>query len=142
MGEELVSRTNSPKKPYTDTFNEVFYLYIAMGMTEEQFWDKDVCLVKHYQKAQALKNKQKNEQAWLNGLYTYEAISKLSPILHAFAKEGTKAGEYVSKPYPITEEDIRREKEEREAIEIAKFKAKFESWAIEHNVRKKHEEKH
>lgn len=32
---------------------------------------------------------------WLQGMYIYDAISRLSPILRAFAKKGTKAQPYA-----------------------------------------------
>ena len=32
---------------------------------------------------------------WLQGMYIYDAISRLSPILRAFAKKGPKAQPYV-----------------------------------------------
>ena len=51
---------------------------------------------------------------WLQGMYIYDAISCLAPILHAFAKKGTKAKPYPDEPYPInkkTAEEAARKKE-------------------------------
>jgi hypothetical protein len=86
-------------------------------MTEEQYWDKDPMLAKYYREAENLRIEQKNQELWLQGMYIYDAIARLSPILRPFAKKGTKAQPYTEEPYPITyksQEDakIRREKEQ------------------------------
>ena len=54
---------------------------------------------------------------WLQGMYIYDAISRLSPILRAFAKKGTKAQSYVEEPYAITKKTM-------EEAELKKEKAK------------------
>lgn len=43
---------------YESKFNELFPTYLCMGMTEEQYWDKDCNLVKYYRKAKEMKQKQ------------------------------------------------------------------------------------
>ena len=70
-----------------------------MGMTCEQFWDQDCELVVPFRKAYQIRQENENRFAWLQGLYVYEAICDVSPILHAFAKSGTKAHPYPDKPY-------------------------------------------
>lgn len=37
--------------------------------------------------------------AWLQGMYVYDALLRASPLLHAFAKKGTKPKPYPTKPY-------------------------------------------
>lgn len=68
-------------------------------MTYEQYWEQDSELVKYYRKAFELRQEEQNRAAWLQGMYIYEAIADLAPILHAFAKRGTKARPYPQKPY-------------------------------------------
>lgn len=68
-------------------------------MTYEQYWEGDSWLVKDYRKAQELKRDEMNWQAWLQGMYIYEAIADIAPILHPFAKKGTRARKYTEKPY-------------------------------------------
>ena len=86
-------------KSYADLFEEAFPYYLAMGMTYEQFWEQDSDIVKYYRKAQEIRREEQNRQAWLQGMYVYEAIADIAPILHAFAKRGTKARPYSTKPY-------------------------------------------
>ena len=102
---------------------------MSIGMTYDEFWHGDVSMVRAYRKAQELRDKRKNQELWLQGMYVYEAICDVAPILHAFAKKGTKPEPYAKEPYPITEADV-REREEREArIRQERIKAEFAAFA-------------
>lgn len=102
---------------------------MSIGMTYDEFWHGDVNMVRAYRKAQELRDKRRNQEFWLQGMYVYEAICDVAPVLHAFAKKGTKPEPYVKEPYPITEADI-REREEREArIRQERVKAQFAAFA-------------
>ena len=79
-----------------------------MGMTYEQFWEQDCQLVVPYREAWKLRQENENRQAWLNGLYLYEALVDVSPVLRAFAKPGTKAQPYPDKPFDF--ESARKKK--------------------------------
>jgi len=98
-------------------------------MTYDQYWNDDCMLVKYYREAHRLRNERKNQELWLQGLYIYEALCDVAPILHAFAKSGTKPRPYLSKPFPITMEEVKRDKEEQEKLNRQKAKALFEAWA-------------
>ena len=93
----------APLKTYTEKFNELFPYYLSLGMTEEQYWDRDCLLVKAFRKAEELKTDRKNQEMWLQGAYIYEALCRVSPILHAFAKKGTKPVPYLAEPFAINE---------------------------------------
>lgn len=85
-------------------------------MTDKQYWDEDCTLVKYYRKAEELRNERYNRQAWLQGMYVYDAIIRIAPILQPFAKKGTKAEPYVEEAYPIGKKamdsaKIKKEKE-------------------------------
>lgn len=108
----------APLKTYTKRFEEVFPFYLSIGMTADEFWNQDSTLVKFYRRADELRKKRKNEELWLQGLYVYQAIMRAAPILHAFAKPGTKAYPYLDKPIPLTEEEAKRREE---AERIARF---------------------
>lgn len=102
MGGQLVESPEPPKKETCESiFERVLPYYISIGMTPEQFWDGDVTLVKAYRKAYEYKKQEWNVQAYLNGLYTYDALLRVAPILHAFAKKGTKPIPYRDKPIEI-----------------------------------------
>ena len=91
-------------------------------MTPEQYWDGDPSLTKYYRKAHELQRKRRNEDLWLQGMYIYEALCDVSPLLQAFAKRGTKAHPYVDRPYSITKDDREEEKKLKEQRDREKAK--------------------
>ena len=104
---------------YTSAFYDHFPYYLSIGMSPEQYWDDDPALAKYYRKADELSRKRRNEELWLQGMYIYEALCDVSPVLNAFAKRGTKPRPYSDHPYALTSKDrederVRREKQERE----------------------------
>ena len=102
-------------------------------MTYEQFWDGDPTLTKYYRMAEELKIERRNQELWLQGLYVYEAICDIAPILQMGAKRGTKAQPYPDRPYAITEKQRKREAEEREKQNALKAKRFMEALMLSHN---------
>lgn len=98
-------------------------------MPYELFWNGDCVLVEIYRKAYELKEKQNNQQSWLQGLYFYEALLDVSPVIHAFAKKGTTAIPYPSEPYALTKHDAWIKKEKTEQLKYSTGKAKVKIWA-------------
>lgn len=107
---------------YTEQFYEVFPYYLSLGMTYEQFWEGDPSLVKYYRKADEIRNERRNQELWLQGMYIYEAICDVSPILNPLAKRGTKPHPYSTRPYPLNEKQRERELEAKEKAEARKGK--------------------
>ena len=97
-------------------------------MTYEQFWDGDPHLAKYYRQADEMRVERKNQELWLQGLYVYEALCDVAPILQAMAKKGTKARPYPEQPYSITEKQRRRELEEKERAVAMKGKRMMEQF--------------
>ena len=114
---------------------------MSYGMTYDEFWHGDLYLTKFYREAYLIKVKQKDEELWMQGMYIYEALCKVSPILHAFSKKGTKPLPFSEKPYlsnsPITKTQVEKEQEEKNAQLVARLH--FENWARE--MKKKFENK-
>ena len=107
---------------------------MAMGMSYTEFWDEPPFLAVAYRKAYRLKREIENEQAWLQGLYVYDAFAVC--MANAFSKRGSKRQNYFEKPidiFPLTE----REKKERENAEFAKMQAAMESMIQEQRRKKK-----
>ena len=106
---------------------------MVMGMTYEQFWEQSPRLAIAYRDAYRLKRETENEQAWLQGLYVFDAFAVC--MANAFSKPGTKKQKYIERPidiFPLTE----RERKRREAEENAKMQA-----AMEAMQRKQHSKK-
>jgi hypothetical protein len=102
-------------------------------MTPEQFWDGDCTLAVAYRKAFELKQDLENQQAWLQGMYIYDALCCVAPVLHAFAKNGTKPTPFRKEPYPLSVQPDKRKKEIVEAKSDAKAKAYMEMFMTSNN---------
>lgn len=100
---------------YTKIFEEHFPYYLSIGMTYDQFWHGDPMLTKYYRKADDMRQDRLNQELWLNGLYIYNAVGALAPILNAFSKQ-THANSYLEQPLPRTQAEIdERNRKEQEA---------------------------
>jgi hypothetical protein len=99
-------------------------------MTWEQYWYGDVWMVEAFLEADKLKRDRFNAQAHLQGLYVYEAIGDMAPILHAFAKSGSKPRPYPEKPYSLNGEDEEEKaaKEEQERVRARLYMNNFVRW--------------
>ena len=104
-------------------------------MTEEQYWDRDCLLVKYYREAEDLRNEKLNQQAWLQGMYFYDAMSRVSPILHAYAKKGTKAQPYVEQAYPISKKSAKAAKDKEEKAKSQKGVRYMQAYMVQNNKR-------
>ena len=103
-------------------------------MTWEQYWDEPPHLATAYRKAHRLRRELANEQAWLHGLYVYDAFAVC--LANAFSKRGTKKHDYLEKPidiFPLTED----EKKRREQEEYAKMQQAMETMARQQKKQKK-----
>lgn len=130
MGGDLLAEEPSPSKnppSMTEIFYEHFPFYLAIGMTEEQYWHGDCTLVKYYRKADEIRKERKNAELHLQGMYFYDALVCVSPLLHAFAKKGTKAHPYPDRPYPLTEKEQEALKREKREKEKAKAREAFDA---------------
>jgi len=119
------STASAPLKSYTENFYEQFPFYLSIGMSADEYWNQDCNLTKYYRKAFELKQDRKNEELWLQGMYIYEAINDASPILHAFAKKGTKPYPYPKQPYPRTEKEAQKRKEAEEKARYEEMRARL-----------------
>lgn len=107
---------------------------MAMGMSYTEFWDASPYLAVAYRKAYRIKREIENEQAWLQGLYVFDAFAVC--LANTFAKHGAKAHIYLEQPidiFPLTE----REKKRREQKEYAKMQAALETMARKQRSDKK-----
>lgn len=100
----------------------MFPHYLLYGMTPEQFWNGKPQLCETYRRLHRLRSEQKNEELWLSGLYTLDALSVA--LNNSFSKKKAK---YIEKPldiFPKTEEEKQREAEETRR----KFVERLDAW--------------
>ena len=106
---------------------------MAFGMTYDEFWNGDTEMPKMFRKAYEIKQKEYDQQAWIQGAYVYHAIGALAPILKAFAKGSAKP--YLEHPFcyderPLSDETPKQAKENRNDN---KARTMFEMWALSFN---------
>ena len=133
-GSERENRSASPF-PYTDIFEKKFPYYLSIGMTEEQYWDMDCCLVKFYREAEEIRRERVNQEMWLQGMYFYDALSRISPVLHAFARKGTKAQPYVEEAYPISKKKMEDVQLKKEKVKSQKGMRYMQAYMVANNKR-------
>lgn len=145
-------------KQVEHTFHEVFKemcpFYISIGMTYDQYWKQDVELTRIYLEAFYIKEKREAKKSkwkiWEQGLYIFEALCDVSPILRAFSK-ARKPLPYPTKPYGIEEFDKEEKKKKKKArqqekekqkkqeeLDLARTQIFFQNWA---RATKKHFER-
>ncbi len=87
---------------------------ITFGMSNKEFWEDDPELLWAYRKSYMEKMKLQQEidnfNAWLHGLYIYNAVS--ISLYNGFGKGQAKS--YITKPYDFSKTAEEQEVEERE----------------------------
>lgn len=112
MGEGVSSHPDSQEyDSLEDYYNDICPYFMAIGMSYDDFWYKSPHIAKMFLKAHKIKQKQRNEEMWLQGYYVYIAVASVSPVLHAFAKKGTKPLPYLKEPLAITKEEFDKQQE-------------------------------
>jgi hypothetical protein len=96
--------------------------------------------------AYKLKQKALDEQLWLQGFYVYNALNCVAPVLHAFAKQGTKPLPYLKSPITQTQEykeqkDEISEEEKQKQIENERLIAQVHFNALARMMNKRFENK-
>ena len=122
MGSEFL---NAPthRKTETEIFEEAFPFYLAIGMSYAEYWEGDPSLARYYRKAYQIKQEEINNNAWLQGLYIYDAIS--TALHNALRGKNSTARDYAKQPYNFN----KKEKTEAEkAKEVAVEQEKAAAW--------------
>lgn len=134
MGNSWVEE--KPKAEYislTKAFQDCSPFFISIGMTYDQFWRDDLTIAKEYLKAYRIKSEREYDKEqwnmWELGVYIYEALCDVSPILHAFAKKGTKPLPFLKKPFGIKENKEEKDLEKEKENERLKATIFFKNWA-------------
>ena len=131
MGCELLTEA-TPTQPKTNTevFEECFPFYLAIGMSYAEYWEGDPSLTRYYRKAYRIKQDEINNNAWLQGMYIYDAISTaLHNALRGLGKTKPPARDYAKQPYNFNKkEKTEVEKAKEVAIEQEKAAAWMENF--------------
>lgn len=128
MGNSAIE-SNKELFSYSKIFEEKCPYFMSIGMSYSQFWYEDCWIANMYLKAYSIKKEQLNEQFWLQGMYIYEALCDVSPVLHAFCKKDTKPIPYLKEPFPLTSKSETKLSEEEAQAERDKAEIYFRQWA-------------
>ena len=93
-------------------------MYMAYGMTYEQYWYGDPWMTRAFAQAYLLKRKIQNENMWILGAYMTNAFATV--IANSFGKKKT---DYMKKPL-----DIFPKTEAEQKAEIREEKRKLITW--------------
>ena len=124
MGREFLEKTEpTQSKTNTEIFEECFPFYLAIGMSYAEYWEGDVKLAQYYRKAYNIKQDEINNNAWLQGMYIYDAVSTaLYNALRGMGKSHPPAKDYAKQPYELKNK-VKSEAEKAKEIEIEQEKA-------------------
>jgi len=92
----------------TELFESVCPIYMLYGMTWEQFWFGDPGMASTFREAYLLKQRAKNEEMWMQGLYIYRAVQAV--VASAL---GSRSAKYIDAPLdylPKTKAEKEQEK--------------------------------
>ena len=106
-------------------------------MTWEQFWDGDCTMVKYYRQADKIRTENRNTELWLQGAYIYKVMEAFAPILPAFPKKNARVGDYLSEPFPLTEQDEKAKEERKAKQEYDKGMKVLNNWMARVNNKRK-----
>ena len=124
MGGELLTEGSPTQvKAYTEIFEECFPYYLAYGMSYAEYWEGDPSLAQYYRKAYRIRQEEINNNAWLQGLYIYDAVSTaLYNSLRGMGKQKPPAKDYAKQPYDLHNK-VKTEAEKAREVEIEQEKA-------------------
>lgn len=125
--EERAGLRTGSLNSYSDVFRKALPYYLSLGMTQEEFWDGESDLVIYYRKAEELKTKRANQQAWLQGRYFLDALTA-SPFTKAFMKKGAKVPPYPQEPYPLDFDNDLSVEERKEKQKQDKGLTRMQAW--------------
>lgn len=130
----------------TKIFENSCPFFLSIGMTYKQYWEDDPTITRMYLKAYELKNERLEWKLWEQGVYVYEALCDVAPILHAFSKKGTKPLPFSDKPHfvqKIEKSEEEKQKQESQNSENERLRAEisFMNWAKQMQKKFKNKEK-
>ena len=130
-GLDTKDKSKVESTPLTKLFEHECPYYMSYGMSFEEYWYGDPYLAKFYREAYKLKMRYDDVFMWKQGMYIYEALCDVSPILHAFSKKGAKPLQYRSRPMSEELKENQTEKEKEIEIKNEQLKARifFDRWA-------------
>lgn len=116
MGSGEVNHFPEKKKEEEISYGEIIRRlcpdYLAMGMTLAEYYDGDPDDYKSVREAHTLRLEQANFDAWLHGLYIYNAMQCVSPLFRDLVKDHHPE-KYFMEPLNLYPKPVKKTEEER-----------------------------
>ena len=110
-----------------------------MGMTYDEYWNGPAWLAQAYREAWDERQRREEWARWRQGMYIYNALLCVAPVIRAFAGDNVRPGEYPSEPYPMTDREVRECEEAREKANYEAYIARMEA-ASDRELKRRAEE--
>ena len=92
-------------------------------MSYAEYWEGDAKLAQYYRKAYQIKQDEINNNAWLQGVYIYDAVSTaLHNALRGMGKSKPPAKDYAKQPYELKNR-VKTEAEKAKEVRVEQEKA-------------------
>lgn len=91
---------------------------MSIGMTATEYWDGESDWPKYFREAYKMRQESLNHEAWMHGLYVYDAMVSAMTLLNP--KQSSHRS-YTPKPYSFSGE-------KREEVKKTEAKAQAEVW--------------
>ena len=129
MGSELLTEPLPTIKTMTSLFWEAYPAYLAMGMTNDEYWNGDAQACVAYRKAYKEKLELQDAMLWRQGLYVYHAMCCVAPYFNSIKPQ--KPEKYIERPFGIMENHEQKQPQADPGFEYVK------AWAYRvNNMRK------
>ena len=119
-GDPVTGEPSQPPENIPDSLGELFVSlcpqYMAMGMTYDQFWNRNTKMHKAYRDAYEVKQRNDEWARWRQGAYNYDALIRVAPVMRAaLSNKPVRPEPYPDEPWPLTqrEADARQEAKDR-----------------------------
>lgn len=106
-------------------------VYMAMGMSYDEYWNGSADLTRSYLRAHRIRVKQTNQELWLAGLYMAHALS--ATVGNMLSGKSAKKIEYPREPLPLSAAEQKEQDERAQQIKVEQMKASMLAFVEQHN---------
>ena len=88
----------------SEFFIKMFPVYMAMGMSYDEYWNGPCWLARAYREAHQMKQRHEEWARWRQAAYIFNALLCVSPMMKPFVKDA-KPGKFPDEPWPLTQKE-------------------------------------
>lgn len=124
-------------EPFSPTalFVESCPVYMAMGMTYDEYWNGSAERTRAYREMNELRKRQDNHRMWLTGIYMTHAIK--ATVGNMLSPKSAKKLTYPEEPLPLTMAEKEQQEEREKQKKFIAMKESMLAYAQQHNNKMK-----